>query len=142
MKLGRFGIAIVGAIALSSCASLGIGGGPKQVMNVDPSVPAAHGEVQAKESDNGNTEVRLKVEHLARPEALGSEAKTYVVWVQDSATGEHVQNLGALKVNDSLKGSIRALTPLKRFDIFVTPEPLATAESPSGERVLWSTVSL
>ncbi|RZA08858.1 MAG: hypothetical protein EOP11_03580 [Proteobacteria bacterium] len=86
--------------------------------------------------------MRLKVEHLARPEALGTEAKTYVVWVQDSATGEHVQNLGALKVNDSLKGSIRALTPLKRFDIFVTPEPMATAESPSGERVLWSTISL
>lgn len=127
--------------ALVGCASLGIGGGPKQAMNVDPSVPAARGEVQAKEGENGNTEVRLKVEHLARPEAVEGEAKTYVVWVQDSQNGERVQNVGALQVNDDLRGSIRALTPMKQFDIFVTPEPLANAETPSGDRVLWTTVT-
>lgn len=127
--------------AMVGCSSLGIGGGAKQTMNVDPSVPAARGEVQAKEGDNGNTEVRLNVEHLAKPEAIESDARTYVVWVQDSQNGERVQNVGALRVNDDLKGDIRAITPMKQFDIFVTPEPVANAESPSGDRILWTTVT-
>lgn len=127
--------------AISACSSLGIGGGDKQSMSVDPSVPAARGEVRAKTGDNGNTELRLAVEHLAKPEALEADARTYVVWVQDSQNGERVQNVGALRVNDDLKGDIRAITPMKQFDIFVTPEPVANAESPSGDRVLWTTVT-
>lgn len=132
---------VLSLAALVGCSSLGLGGNNSQAMHADTSVPAARGEVMAKEGDNGNTEMRVQVEHLAPPEAIVDDAKTYVVWAQDSENGERVQNLGALRVDEKLKGELRAVTPLKRFDIFITPEPVATADTPSGDRVLWTTVT-
>jgi len=112
-----------------------------QAMRVNRTNPAAYAEVETREESNGNTKISLKAEHLARPEAVNPAAATYVVWAQGlGGTGEP-QNLGALEVDGNLKAKFEAITPLKQFDLFITPEPLNTAQIPTGDKALWTTVS-
>ena len=122
-------------VLAAGCASTG-----SQMMNTDSRVPAAQGEVDAKQGDNGNTQLSVKVKHMAKPEAVEPMANTYVVWARDSSGSGNVQNLGALQVNDDLEGELDAVTPLKHFDVFVTAEPVATAQYPTGSKTLWTSV--
>jgi hypothetical protein len=128
------GIPLVAITILAGCAG-------SQAMRVNRTNPAASAEVETREESNGNTKISLKAEHLARPEAVDPAAATYVVWAQDLANGGEPQNLGALEVDDNLKARFEAITPLKRFDLFITPEPINTAQVPTGEKSLWTTVS-
>jgi hypothetical protein len=104
-------------------------------------VPAAQGQVKAKSGDNGNTLVEVDVKHLAHPKAVNPDADTYVVWAQEGDGGP-VQNLGALQVDKNLEGKLKTVTPLKHFSLFITPEPSATADTPSGAKTLWTTVDM
>lgn len=121
-------------VFVAGCAS------SPQIMSADSRVPAAQGEVKSKEESNGNTHLKVKVKHMAKPNAVEPMAQTYVVWAQDNTNTGNVQNLGALQVNDNLEGEIEALTPMKRFDVFITAEPVATAQYPTGVKTLWTTV--
>lgn len=134
MKLGNLFAGAAFLLAAAGCAS------STQLMSADSRVPAAQGEVKAKTEDNGNTHLKVKVKHMAKPNAVEPMAQTYVVWAQDTANTGNVQNLGALQVSDDLEGEIEAITPLKRFDVFITAEPLATAQYPTGVKTLWTTV--
>lgn len=122
------------AALLAGCASR-----PTMKMESGERIPAAEGHVAAKQGDNGNTKVQVAVKHLAKPEQVEEEASTYVVWAQD-ANGGDVYNLGALQLNDNLEGKLDTITPLKRFDVFVTAEPVATTRYPSGYKALWTHV--
>jgi hypothetical protein len=102
-------------------------------------VPAAEGSVEIGKDRNGNTEVRLKVEHLANPTSLSPSQANYIVWLQDKGFGP--ENQGELKVNGKLEGSFRTVTPRKNFDVFVTGENDGTVKLPSGLEVLRTTVS-
>lgn len=91
--------------------------------------------MKASPTENGNTAVEVHVRHLAPPGRLDAAATTYIVWVQ--AAGETApQNLGALRVDEKLRGTLRTVTPFRRFDVFVTPEPGPTAVTPTGRRLL------
>ncbi len=102
-------------------------------------VPAAKGSVEVGKDRNGNTELKLKVEHLANPTSLSPSRANYIVWLQDKGSGP--ENRGELKVNGKLEGTFRTVTPLKNFDVFVTGENDGTVKSPSGPEVLRTTVS-
>lgn len=102
-------------------------------------VPAAKGSVEIAKDRNGNTELKLKVEHLANPTSLSPSQANYVVWLQDKGTGP--ENQGELKVNGKLEGAFQTVTPRKNFELFVTGENDATVKSPSGPEVLRTTVS-
>lgn len=102
-------------------------------------VPAAKGSVEVGKDRNGNTEVKLKVEHLADPTSLSPSQANYIVWFQDRGSGP--ENQGELKVNGKLEGNFRTVTPRKNFDVFVTGENDGTVKSPSGPEVLRTTVS-
>lgn len=134
-RLKILGSGFLAVLVLAGCTS-----GP-QAMRVNRTNPAAYGEVEAREETNGNTKITLKAEHLARPEAVTPAASTYVVWAQDLGGASGAQNLGALEVDDNLKAKFEAITPLKRFDLFITPEPVTTAQFPTGDRALWTTIS-
>lgn len=124
-----------GVFALSSCSS------GTHDMQASHSVPAAAGEVKAKEGKNGNTDLSVKVEHLARPGLVEPDTNTYVVWAKDENSGQ-VTNLGALKVDKNLNGRLTTVTPYKNFDLFITPESQSAATSPSGEHLLWTRVNV
>ena len=102
-------------------------------------VPAAKGSVEVGKDGNGNTELKLKVEHLANPTSLSPSQANYIVWLQEKGSGP--ENQGELKVNGKLEGSFRTVTPRKNFELFVTGENDGTVKSPSGPEVLRTTVS-
>ena len=103
-----------------------------------PDIPAAEGTVRATAGENGNTMLRVFVRHLAKPAKVRPDATTYVVWVQPS--GGAPQNMGALKVDGDLRGSLTTVTPLKSFDVFITLENSATVQEPSAENVLSASI--
>lgn len=101
-------------------------------------VPAAKGSVEIGKDRNGNTQVKLKVEHLANPTSLTPSQANYIVWLQDKGSGP--ENQGELKVNEKLEGTFQTVTPRKNFDVFVTGENDGTVKSPSGPEVLRTSV--
>jgi hypothetical protein len=95
----------------------------------------AKGEVRTIDSSNDNKRVWVKIEHLAPPEKVADGATTYVVWAQPEG-GATPQNIGALKVDDELEGSLMTVVPYDNFRLFITPEPSAQVTEPSGEEIL------
>lgn len=103
-------------------------------------VPAARGSVQTSMNDSGNTNLRVEVQHLAQPSEIEDGAQSYVVWVEPLEGGGEPQNVGALVVGPDLSGSLETITPLKQFDVYITPEENSTASRPTGPKVLETTV--
>lgn len=120
-------------LALPAC-----GGRQPTPIVFEPSsiAPAAMGEVIARIDPNGNTRLQIDVRHLAPPDRVAPGAAVYVAWAGelDRAAGPH--NLGALRVDSDLRGKLETVTPLRTFDLIITPEPAATVVAPSGPEVL------
>jgi hypothetical protein len=137
MNVQRFAVVLLGtALAVVSC-------GPKQIqLMASPDIPAAQSTVKVSTSNDGNTKIDLAVQHMAPPERVDPGATVYVVWVRGNDPGAQPQNLGALKVNDKLKGSMNAVTPLRMFELYVTAEPSRASTSPTGKTLLNTTVSM
>ncbi len=100
--------------------------------------PAAEGKVNTENDRNGNTRVEVNVKHMATPQSLTPAHQAYLVWVQPR--GKEAELLGALRVNEELEGSLKATTPHKAFDIFVTAEDSMKPETPSSMVILKGTV--
>ncbi len=75
------------------------------------------------------TRVKIEVERLQSPAALGPALTTYSVWVV-SPEGLF-ENLGELNVNGN-KGQIDATTRLGQFGILITAEPHFMVDLPSA----------
>ena len=101
-------------------------------------VPAAAGEINVDKEKDGNIQVHVEVEHLAKPGKLTPPANTYVVWLQEADSQPH--SLGQLKVGDDLKGELKASTPLNNFKVFITAETDSQTRTPSDQVVLRTTV--
>jgi hypothetical protein len=116
-----------------------LGWGREDKMQAGAITPAATGVVNTGPDRNGNVDLEVKVERLAAPDKLTPAYSDYVVWIQ--ARGKDPENQGVLKVNEELKGNLKAITMYKDFDVFITAENNARAEAPSGPEVLRSHVS-
>ena len=101
--------------------------------------PAAQGKVITSTDRNGNTSVEVQVEHLANPQSLKPAKQTYLVWIQPS--GQSAQLLGALRVNEGLKGSIKGSTPFTNFEVFITAEDEMQPSTPSSTVLLKGSVA-
>lgn len=122
-------LACIGALALiTSCAS------KPQVMEGSSIVPAAVGNVSVKADQNDNTNMTVKVQHLAPPQKLAVGATNYIVWIQPEG-GREYQNVGALKVDRNLEGFYSTTVPYRNFKILVTPEQSTMAQNPTGPSV-------
>src|SRR5581483_405023 len=135
MRTGKFAVVFLLAILAGtvSCATR------RNLMVAAPAVPAAQGEVKVKPDKNGNLEVNLEVQHLAKPTQLTPPANSYVVWLQGK-NGQAPQNLGKLQVGDDLKAKFTAVTPERNFDLFITAEQNPTSSSPTGVEVMRTSV--
>lgn len=109
-------------------------------MNRADNVIDADGELAVREEKNGNTEVLVEVENLPPASKFRQNASTYVVWAQEPGGGMAF-NLGALGVGNNGRGEMESLTPMKKFDIYITAEAMAEARAPSGDRALWASVA-
>ena len=101
-------------------------------------VPGARGDVEVGKDKNGNTKLKMTVQHLAVPEDLTPPKTVYVVWLQER--GGTPENQGQLKVDKKLKASFETTTPSRNFDLIVTAEQEATAKVSSGVEVLRTSI--
>ncbi|MBK8792714.1 MAG: hypothetical protein IPN59_06060 [Holophaga sp.] len=120
------------------CAKLMFWRQKPQTMLSASDVPASQGTVKATEGKNGNTNVSVRVKHLAPPSKVAPDTTVYVVWLK--AMNGELQNMGALTLNDNLEGSLDTVTPHSRFNISVTPEASGQVAQPSHEPVFTSEV--
>ena len=127
---------------MSGCATFGGGGvgGAARSLSSDPTMPAAEGQAKFSMGTNDNTAIDVNVKHLAQPEKLTPPASTYVVWTQ-AKPNEAPQNIGQLKVDKDLSGTIQTVTPLHSFDLFITAEGSGQVQSPTGKHLLWTSYS-
>ena len=135
-SIRRWGVAgsLVGALALGGCGHMGRSSEQTWTMNTAESVPAAIGKVKVAEEKDGNTKVKVEVEHLAPPADLKGEHSAYVVWLKpDSGTA---QNVGALQIDKDRKGKLETKTAFKDFQVFVTAEADANVTRPSQTTVM------
>ena len=109
------------AVPVVAWASLLLACAKPHEMHSASAVPAAEGTVKATEDNNGNTNVSIQVKHLAPPSKVASDATVYVVWIKPR--NSDVQNVGALTLSHDLEGSLETVTPHRRFQVMVTPEP-------------------
>lgn len=119
------------ALALVACGS-----GQKTPLVPTASNPAAVGVVRTEQTPNQNTEVKLEVEHMAPPNKVAEGAQIYVVWTRPLTEGGQPQNVGSMVVQKDRSASLETKTPLKNFDLMVTPEPHGFVTQPSHEPVL------
>jgi hypothetical protein len=110
----------------------------KYPMTASSIVPGARAKVEISKDDNGNTKLKMSVQHLANLENLTPRASAYVVWLRER--DGNAQNQGQLKMDKNLKATFETSTPLKSFDVFVTAEQDSRATSPSGPEVLRATI--
>jgi hypothetical protein len=94
--------------------------------------------VKASPGDNGNTDLSVRVEHLAPPSKIVSDATVYVVWIQPADAV--IQNVGAMKLNKHLEGRLDTVTSQSRFKLTVTPEAGPSGSQPTNEPVFTSDV--
>ncbi|GFO70223.1 hypothetical protein GMLC_38020 [Geomonas limicola] len=114
--------------ALAGCATKTITLPPSQEM------PAAEGEAKLTRDANGNNVVQLKVKHFAPPQRLTPPKSVYVVWLE---TPNHdLYNLGQLKVNKDLEGTLMAVTPYEVFQLVISAEDSPNVSEPGDQVVL------
>lgn len=126
--------------ALALLSLIGCSRGKTVPLEATTAVPAAIGEVHATRTDNGNTRVDVAVSYLAPPQNVAPGANVYVVWAQGEGGASPV-NIGALEVGKDRKGELQTLTPLQKFEIFVTPEAERNAKLPSNRPVMKADVA-
>ena len=113
--------------------------GEVSLKNTSKNQAAAMGKISLDTDRNGNTAMHIKVEHLAAPSTVAESHTVYVVWIQPK--DQPAENAGVLRVNnDSLEGDLRATTPFKKFDVFITAEDSPRPQAPSGDEILRGTV--
>ena len=113
--------------------------GKKFPMTASVAVPSATGDVEVEKDNNGNSKVKVTVEHLATPASLTPSETAYVVWIQERGSND-ADNVGVLQIGNDLKGSLETTTTYQTFDVYVTAESNRAAKSPSGREVLKTTV--
>lgn len=129
------------AVALPAIAALSAalpGCARTQTMQSSLGQPASEGTVKATEGDNGNTNLTIKVKHLAPPSRIAPDATVYVVWIQPGNGAR--QSVGRLTLNDNLEGTLNTVTPHRRFALTVTPEPSGQVAHPTHPPVFVSQV--
>jgi outer membrane PBP1 activator LpoA protein len=135
-------IILAGVLSLSCSSFMGNKESRELQLTGSPSLSSAQGTAKVSTTDDGNTQIDLDVKHLSPPEKVNAGATAFVVWVKDANTETNAHNLGALKVDENLNGSMKAITSLRSFDLYVTAEPNATTDAPSGEQLLRTNVEM
>jgi len=129
------GGALVGALAFGGCSGMSSRMHEQTwTMSSTEKIPAAEGKVKVAKEKDGNTKVKVEVQHLAQPSAVFENASTYVVWLKPEAGPP--QNVGVLNVNKDLKGDLETKTAFKDFQVIVTAEKSANVMRPSGQPVM------
>jgi hypothetical protein len=135
MDTMKRGIAVLAGLAALAfgCASTAL------PLTASQRTPAATGTVKVSADDQGNTRLKLNVDHLPLPSDLAPNLSTFVVW-SVSDEGARIRNLGQLQIGSDRRGSVTLVSPLSRFRLLITAEQDGTAEKPSQYTILEGSV--
>jgi hypothetical protein len=129
----------VALVALTLAVAVPFANAKKFPLVASPSVPSTRGQVETGKDDNGNTKVKVEVEHLAPPENLTPAKTVYVVWFQErGATSATVQ--GQLRPDKKQKAKFQGVTPMKTFEVIITAETDSQPTKPGEAEVLRASV--
>jgi hypothetical protein len=101
--------------------------------------PAAEGAAVVRKEVNGNSQVSVTVRHLAPPGRLQAGSTAYVVWVTPLDNGAP-QNVGVLKLDAALTGTLNTVTPFQEFKLTIGPEADPMIQAPTTEPVIVSMI--
>lgn len=90
--------------------------------------PKARGKAEVKRKD-GRTRVKLQLNNLEHPQALGAYYTTYLVWAV--APEGQADNLGEMPMARAGESEIEVTTPYQTFGLIVTAEPHGLVKLPS-----------
>jgi hypothetical protein len=107
-------------------------------MTASSVLPGATAQLQVAKEKDGNIQLEVKANGMAKPGRLTPSANTYVVWVQQE--GSQAKSQGELKVGNNHKGDLKAATTFHTFNVFVTAETDSQTKIPSEQVVLTATV--
>ena len=107
-------------------------------MTASNEMPGATAQLQVAKEKDGNSQLEVKANGMAKAGRLTPAAKTYVVWVQQE--GAQAKSQGELKVGNNHKGELKTATSFHTFNVFVTAETDSQTKFPSEQVVLRATV--
>jgi hypothetical protein len=136
-KIGLAGV-LSGSMVLGACSTTG--GTQTWSLNAADSSMAATGKVKVANEKDGNTKVKVEVDHLAPPAMAAEESSAYVVWIKPDHGS--AQNVGVLKVGSNRKGELATRTPFKEFTVMVTLEKSSEATIPHGSPVMDTRITM
>ena len=136
-KVGMAGV-LGSSLVVGACSTTG--GSQTWHLTSAESAQAAAGEVKVANLKDGNTKVKVEVEHLAPPALAGEEGSSYVVWIKPDNGA--AQNVGVLQVGSNRKGELKTVTPFKEFTVMVTLEKSPAVTIPSGAPVMDTRITM
>jgi len=95
--------------------------------------PAAQITAKMKMDKNKNYLISVTANYLANVERLQTPMKTYVVWIGTEDNG--VKNIGQLNSRNPKKSTLKAVTPFRPKEIFITAENEGNISYPSGNEI-------
>jgi hypothetical protein len=125
---------VVGALGLALAAC----GGP---LHYSPHgtarAPEADAEIEATvNSAQQNTQVHIRMSHLAPPDRLVAGGNSYVVWTRRNQSAQWMR-IGTLAYNPGTReAELTSMAPDTAFELAVTVENTPTPTSPSPNVVL------
>jgi len=128
---------VIAAMFLGACGSTPP---PTLALAGTNAAPAAQGSLTVTTDPNGNSRLSITVRHLAPPQRMARGATAYVVWVAPMPDGTP-QNVGVLRLDPNLTGSLETVTPLRDFELTIGVETDPAAQQPTSTPVIMRTVS-
>ena len=124
----RFGVVLCSSLAVF--AAIGCAGPSKYQVVGSERDPGADGRITVEKVEGGNAMVTLDLDHLAPPGRMQDGATTYVVWFNKE--GRVPSRVGQLAYDSGRrKGTMRATTTDRQFDVVVTAERSGAVHAPS-----------
>jgi hypothetical protein len=128
-------LALLGAAV---CVVSTVGYAKTYPMTASNDVPGATAQLQVDKEKDGNIQLEVKANGMAKPGRLTPAAHSYVVWVQQE--GFDAKSQGELKVGDNHKGELKTATTFHTFNVFITAENNSQTKIPSDQVILRATV--
>ncbi len=142
MRLRQIGY-ILSTLFLAACVTEGLSGlSPlKKTMDSNRKLSALEGQLVVSTSLNNSNIIDLTLKNMAKPSKISPKAKAYVVWEVLGGTNMKPQSIGVLNPDKFSNARLMTATPFRQFDLFVTAEASSNPGAPTGQKLLWTSVS-
>jgi hypothetical protein len=108
---------------------VGCSQGNKYAVKGNAPAEGADATIRVKQTDTGNQQLQVKLEHLPPPQRLRGDLSEYVVWVIPP-DGEPI-HAGILTYDEKdREGKLSTITPYRQFDVKVTAEAQPRPDKP------------